>query len=69
MRVLSRSLQYFLQKQDSDALAPVTYYSQSTNEAETRYHSFLEMLAIVKATERFHIYLAEISFKILIITR
>lgn len=54
-----------LQKQELGALAPVAYYSQSTNEAETRYHSFeLEMLAIVKATERFHIYLAGISFKV-----
>ncbi|XP_072751065.1 uncharacterized protein [Anoplolepis gracilipes] len=36
-----------LQKQKDNKWAPVTYFSQVTNEAETKYHSFeLEMLAI-----------------------
>ncbi|KYM99939.1 hypothetical protein ALC62_09291 [Cyphomyrmex costatus] len=43
------------QKQESGKLAPIAYYSQATNSAETKYHSFeLEMLAVVKAVERFH---------------
>lgn len=37
-----------------------------TNAAESRYHSFeLEMLAIVRAVERFHIYLYGIEFTII----
>lgn len=53
-----------LQRQDTGALASVAYFSQTTNEAENRYHFFeLKMLAIVRATERFHIYLAGIPFK------
>jgi len=47
-----------LQKQESNNWAPVAYSSQATNKAEAKYHSFeLEMLAIVKTIERFHIYL------------
>lgn len=47
-----------LQKQDSGQWAPIAFYSQSTNKAESRYHSFeLEMLAIIKSIERFLIYL------------
>lgn len=47
-----------LQKQKNGTWLPVAYYSQATNQAETRYHSFeLEMLAIVRAVERFHLYL------------
>lgn len=54
-----------LQRQDEGILAPVAYYSQSTNDAESRYHSFeLEMLAVVKAVERFHIYLYGVKFKL-----
>jgi len=42
----------------------VAYFSQATNKAEKNYHSFeLEMLAIVRAVERFHIYLYGMSFK------
>lgn len=48
-----------------DKWAPVVYYSQSTNAAEKRYHSFeLEMLAMVKAVQRFHLYLYGMSFTI-----
>lgn len=44
---------------------PIAYYSQSTNEAEKKYHSFeLEMLAMVRAVERFHLYLYGINFTI-----
>jgi len=56
-----------LQKQENGALAPIAYFSKSTNEAEKRYHSYeLETLAIVKAVERFHVYLQGIDFRIVI---
>lgn len=46
------------QKRESNPWAPIAYYSQATNSAESKYHSFeLEMLAVLKAIERFHIYL------------
>ena len=52
-----------LQKQNSGLWAAIAYYSQATNAAESRYHSFeLEMLAVVKAIERFHIYLYGVKF-------
>lgn len=55
-----------LQKQSSGQWVPVAYYSQSTNDAEIRYHSFeLEMLAVVKSIERFHIYLYGIQFTVI----
>lgn len=54
-----------LQKQTSGQWAPIAYFSQATNEAESRYHSFeLEMLAVVKTVERFHIYLYGIEFTV-----
>lgn len=54
-----------LQKQSNNLRAPVAYFSQMTNKAEANYHSFeLEMLAIVKSMERFHIYLYGIDFVI-----
>lgn len=41
---------------------PIVYFSQ----AEAKYHSFeLEMLAIVKTIERFHIYLHGLCFTII----
>jgi len=53
----------FLQKLENGALAPIAYFSKSTNEAEKSYHSYeLEILAIVKAVERFHVYLQSINF-------
>jgi hypothetical protein len=54
-----------LQRQENGQLAPIAYFSQANNSAETRYHSYeLEMLAVVKSIERFHIYLYGIKFKI-----
>lgn len=54
-----------LQKQKSGLWAPAAYFSQATNQAETKYHSFeLEMLAILKTIERFHIYLYGLHFTI-----
>jgi len=54
-----------LQKQPSGLWAVVAFYSQATNQAEARYHSFeLEMLAIVRAVERFHLYLYGLNFTI-----
>jgi len=55
-----------LQKQPSKLWASISYYSQATNKAEINYHSFeLEMLAIVKSIERFHIYLYGLEFTII----
>jgi hypothetical protein len=55
-----------LQKQTDGNWAPIAYYSQATNKAEANYHSFeLEMLAIVRAIERFHIYLYGLEFKVI----
>lgn len=54
-----------MQRQENGTLAPIAYASQANNEAEKRYHSYeLEMMAIVKAVERFHIYLYGIDFKV-----
>lgn len=54
-----------LQKQSSGSWGAVAYFSQTTNKAEVNYHSFeLEMLALVKSIERFHIYLYGIDFTV-----
>lgn len=54
-----------LQKQPN-LWALISYYGQSTNKAETNYHSFeLEMLAIIKSVQRFHIYLYGRDFTII----
>ncbi|XP_011869954.1 PREDICTED: uncharacterized protein LOC105563185 [Vollenhovia emeryi] len=54
-----------LQKQKNNLWSPVAYYSQGTNQAEKRYHSYeLEMLAIVRSVERFHLYLYGLEFAI-----
>jgi len=54
-----------LQKQETRKWAVVAYFSQTTNAAETRYHSYeLEMLTIVRTIERFHLYLYGIFFTI-----
>lgn len=55
-----------LQKQDTGQWAPIAFYSQATNTAEQKFHSFeLEMLAIVKSIERFHIYLYGLEFTVI----
>jgi len=47
-------------------MAPIAYFSRATSDAEKNYHSYeLETLAIVKAVERFHVYLQGINFKII----
>lgn len=54
-----------LQKK-SGQWSPTAYFSQATNQAESNYHSFeLEMFAIVKTIERFHIYLYGLRFTVI----
>ncbi|XP_011685497.1 PREDICTED: proteoglycan 4-like [Wasmannia auropunctata] len=54
-----------LQKQKTGWLASIAYFSKATSDAEKNYYSFeLETLAIVKAVERFHVYLQGMPFKI-----
>ncbi|XP_018316620.1 uncharacterized protein [Mycetomoellerius zeteki] len=54
------------QKQASGEMKPIAYFSQALNQAERNYHSFeLEMLAIVRSIERFHIYLHGILFTVI----
>jgi len=63
---LSALAAILLQKQNTGQWAPTAYYSQSTNKAEANYHSYeLEMLPMVKAVERFHIYLYGLQFTII----
>jgi len=46
-------------------MAPIAFFSQATSATEKNYHSYeLETLAIVKAIERFHMYLQGIIFRI-----
>jgi len=55
-----------LQKQKSGDMVPVAYFSKTTTDAEKKYHSFkLETLAIVKALERFHVYLHGRTFRVI----
>jgi len=55
-----------LQKQNDGYFHPVAYFSRTTSETESRYHSFeQETLAIVYALERFHVYLHGIRFKVI----
>lgn len=54
-----------LQKQNNKMWAPIAYFSKATTNAEKRYRSYeLETLAIVKAIERFYVYLQGIAFRI-----
>ncbi|XP_055309423.1 uncharacterized protein LOC129573155, partial [Sitodiplosis mosellana] len=54
-----------LQKQKDNKFHPVAYYSKTTTEPESRYHSFeLETLAIVNALERFKSLLEGIVFTV-----
>ncbi|XP_011859227.1 PREDICTED: uncharacterized protein LOC105556736 [Vollenhovia emeryi] len=55
-----------LQRQADRTWRPISFWSQRTTPAESRYHSFeLECLAVVYAIKRFHIYLAGLKFKII----
>lgn len=55
-----------LQKQNNNVLTPIVYFNQTINKTEMNYHSFeLEMLAIVRAIKRFHIYLYGLEFTII----
>lgn len=55
-----------IQKQSDTKWAPVAFYSQAMNQAKAKYYSFeLEMLAIVRSIERFHIYLYGITFTVI----
>lgn len=54
-----------LQRQDDGKFHPTAYFSKSTSDAESRYHSFeLETLAIIYALRRFRVYLEGIPFKV-----
>ena len=55
-----------LQRQSEDnRLHPVHYMSRRTTPAERKYHSYeLEVLAVVRAVDKFRVYLHGISFKI-----
>lgn len=54
-----------LQKQADHSWAPIAYFGQATNSAESRYHNYeLEMLAVVRAVNRFHLYLYGLNFTI-----
>lgn len=55
-----------LQKDNEDGkLHPVHYFSRKTTREEEKYHSYeLEVLAVMRAIERFRVYLIGIEFKI-----
>lgn len=54
-----------LQKKLDGNMAPIGYFSKATTDVEKNYHSYeLETLAIVRAVERFHVYLQGINFRI-----
>lgn len=55
-----------LQKQSDGHMRPIGYFSKATSDAEKNYHSYeLETLAIVRAIERFHIYIHGIKFRVI----
>lgn len=55
-----------LQKQGAEKWSAVAYFSQTTNSAESKYHSYeLEMLAVVRAIKQFHLYLYGLRFTII----
>lgn len=54
-----------MQKQNDGKFHPVAYFSRTTKDEETRYHSFeLETLGIVNALERFKPFLDRIPFTV-----
>lgn len=52
-----------LQRQADGTMAAVAYFSKATSDTEKKYYSY-ELETIVKALERFHIYLQGIPFKV-----
>lgn len=55
-----------LQKRKEDSyFHPVYYFNKKTSEHEKNYHSFeLEVLAVIKAVQKFRVYLLGIKFKL-----
>lgn len=55
-----------MQKDECDKFHPVAYMSQQTSSAERNYSAYhLEVLAVVRAVEKFRVYLLGIKFKII----
>lgn len=55
-----------LQKQEDGNFAPIAYFSKVTSDAGKKYHSYeLETLAVVKAIERFHVFVQGIPFQVI----
>jgi len=56
-----------LQKQADNNYHSIFYYSHRTSETESHYHSYeIEILAIINAIKRFHVYILGIHFRIVI---
>lgn len=54
-----------MRKSDDDKFHPVAFMSQQTSNAEKNYSAYhLEVLAVVRAVEKFRVYLLGIKFKI-----
>lgn len=50
---------------DEEQFHPVYYWSSKTSDIEKKYHSYeLEILAIVRALQKFRVYLLGLTFKI-----
>lgn len=61
----SQGFAAILLQKNNNKRTPVAYFSQCTNKAESNYRIFeLEMMAIVKAVERFHTYLYGLEFTV-----
>lgn len=55
----------FQKKSDENDFHPVYYWSSKTSDAEKKYHSYeLEILAIIRALQKFRVYILGLSFKI-----
>lgn len=54
-----------LQRQNDGKFHSIAFYSKSTSDAESKYHSFeVQILSIIYALRRFRTYLEGIAFKI-----
>jgi len=61
----AQGLSEIMQRQTDKSWLPVAYFSHSNSVTEKKYHNYeLEMLAVVRAIERFHIYLYGIHFRV-----